>query len=272
MEPSNPPITKLLRGVTAFEIGVLIVSGGGLFFLPAIIGPMWPWPLTPFNTAMLGALYLGSLVAAAALVRWARWSPARVVLPSIAVFTLIVLIVSILYLDRFNQQSISTLFWFLLYLIIPVNALYHLWLYRKLPPANPTPPASPLRQILLAQAIGLGFYGIGLLVAPMAISAFWPWPLDDFHGRMYSVAFLTPAVGSWLLWRASSALELMVMGLTQALGGVLAIAGLLVVDAQVHRVDWTQLGTWLWIGISIVPLIIGVWMVWQGRARQQSRS
>jgi hypothetical protein len=56
-----------------------------------------------------------------------------------------------------------------------------------------------------------------------------------------------------------------VLGLTQAVGGALAVAGLLLVDAAVHRVNWSQPGTWFWIGISTVTLIIGIWMMWQGR-------
>ncbi|TIS05107.1 MAG: hypothetical protein E5X14_21245, partial [Mesorhizobium sp.] len=47
-----------------------------------------------------------------------------------------------------------------------------------------------------------------------------------------------------------------VLGLAQLLVGLLAIVGLVITDAAVHRIDWAAIGTlcWLalfaWIGIS----------------------
>lgn len=269
----NPPITGLLRSITAVEVGVLVVAGGGLFFAPAVLGAIWPWPLTPFNTRFLGAIYLESVIAAAAVVWCARWAPTRVVLPMIALFTVIVLIDSLVYLDRFALRSTATWLWFVLYVGVPANALYHLWMYRGLRPADPAPPPPPLRAGLLAQAVALGLYGAGLLIAPRAFSGFWPWPVDDFHARMYSVAFLAPALGAWLLRRAAAAVELLTMGLTQLAGGTLAIAGLAVVDLAVRRVAWARTGTWLWIGLLALTALMGVWMTAAsaGRPARQDR-
>src|SRR5689334_1775020 len=92
---TNPPINRLLRAVTAVEALVLLVAGGGLFLLPAVLRPLWPWTLPPFNAAYLGAVYLASLTAAALVVWSGRWSPARVVVPMILLFTAAVLAVSL---------------------------------------------------------------------------------------------------------------------------------------------------------------------------------
>jgi len=248
MENGNSGITQLLRTITAFEVVVLLLSGGGLFFLPAILSPIWPWQLTPFNMRFLGAIYIGSMVAVIAVAGWARWSPTRIVLPALVTFTVVVLIVSVIYRDRF-LPTLSTWIWFAFYILILANVLYHLWLYRRLLPANPTPPPTPLRTYLLAQGVALALYGLALFIAPTAFSAFWPWPLDDFHGRMYSIEFLSPALASLMLWRAAAKEELLVLGWTQIVGGLFAVAGLFLVDAAEHRVDWSQPGTWLWIGI-----------------------
>lgn len=257
----NPPVSVLLQGVTAVEVLVLLVSGGGLFFLPTVLPEIWPWQLTPFNTVFLGAVYLAAMVTAAMLVLIGRWSPARVVVPMILVFTVIVLILSLVYLERFDVASPFTWLWFVLYIGIPVNAAFHLWLYRTLPPASPLQLGPRWRSYLLAQAVVLGLYGIGLLVAPDRFSVFWPWPVDDFHARLYSAAFLSPALGALLLLRGTAWDEVLTMGLTQGVLGLLPILGLVVVDARVHRVAWTSTGTWLWIGGFVVLFVAGVGLV-----------
>ncbi|MEN8240106.1 MAG: hypothetical protein ABFR53_13005, partial [Actinomycetota bacterium] len=241
----NPKITRLFSWVTATESGVLLVAGVGLLLFPWIMGPLWPWDLTPFNALLLGSIYSASLVATLATVGFGRWAPARIVAPMIFLFTIIVLLVSLADLDRFDLGHYSSWLWFLLYVGIPLNAGYYLWQQRGRAPYVPHPLAGPWTLVLLAPVALLGLYGLGLLVAPEQASSFWPWPIDAFHGRMYSVAYLTPALGAVLLWRAAAPVESLTMGLTQASGGIIPIVGLVIVDANVGgKVDWSASGTW----------------------------
>jgi hypothetical protein len=259
----NPPITSLLRWVTALECVVLIISGLGLFLFPDVIRPLWPWVLTPFNTRFLGAVYLGSLSSALLLVFYGRWIPARVVVPMIFTFTLIVLVVSLINLNNFIVPT-STGFWLLLYIAIPMNAAYHLWLYRDLPPAQPITLPHVLRTYLVVQAVVLGLYGVGLLILPSTFAAFWPWPLDDFHARLYSVSAITPAVGAWILARSASKNDVLTLGITQVVAGFLSVIGLLIVNAIVpaeRQVNWSLAGTWLWIAFSLMIFLGGLAML-----------
>jgi hypothetical protein len=267
MQTNNPPVTLLLRIVTAVEVLILVITGVGLIVVPDTFRPLWPWQLTPFNTFFLGAVYLGALVAAFMLTYHGRWSPAREVLPLIFLFTMIVLIISALNLQNFTPNSLSTWLWFILYAALPLNAGYHLWLYRSLRPVE-APTLPPLiRYLLLAQAVVLTLYGVGLLIAPATFSAFWPWRLDDFHARLYSVAFVVPAASAFVLYRAAPRLELLTQGWAQIIGGGFAIAGLFIVDSTVHRVDWSLAGTWFWISFSALQPLMGVVMLWQARRR-----
>jgi len=266
----NREITRLLLVVTAFESAVLVVAGIGLLVAPGVLRPMWPWALAPFNTMLLGAIYSSSLVATAMVVYVKRWAPTRVVLPMILIFTAIVLIVCLVYIDRFDFQRWETWLWFLLYIIIPANAAYHVWLYRNLKPFNPFPLPVPWRGVLLIPTILLGLYGIGLLIAPDKFSSFWPWPIDDFHGRVYSVLFITPATGALLLYGAAASIELLTAGLTQFVGAGIAIVGLVVIDNQVDKIDWSASGTWMWIGSFVIILLTGAGLIWQSRVRSRS--
>lgn len=243
---ADPRVTAILLAVTGIEVLVLFGAGVGLVVQPSVIRAIWPWPLTPFNAAFLGAVYSASLISAAALTVIGRWSPARIVVPMILVFTAIVLIVSLAHLERFNPGWPAWL-WFFLYLALPINAAWHVWLYRKLAPADPEPPARGLRTIILISAGLFGLYGLALLVVPEAVGNLWPWPIDAFHGRLYSVTFLTPALGLFLLSRAASWAEFWTMGLTLLVLGLLAVFGLAVTDLRTARIDWAGPSTWSYV-------------------------
>ncbi len=262
---NNPSITPLLRVLTLVEVLVLAGAGGNLFFLPDLAAQLWPWQLTPFNTRFLGAIYLASLVAVVMMLLVARWAPARGVLPALFTFTALVLGVSLISIGRFEFQKPATWVWFALYIILPINSAYHLWLYRHLLPANLTPVPAVWRGYLLTVAVVLSLYSVGLLLAPAVFSAFWPWRIDDFHGQMYSAAFLTGAVGALAASRVAARIEFVTAALTQGVLSLFAILGLLIVDASVRRVDWSLPGTWLWLGAFAVMLIASLGMLWQSR-------
>jgi hypothetical protein len=263
----NPKITTLLYIVTAVESFVLLVAGVGLLLFPSFFRPLWPWELSPFNALLLGAIYSASLVATAIVVYLKRWAPVRVVIPMIFVFTAIILVVCLFYSDRFDFQYWGTWVWFFLYILIPANAAYHIWLYRNLKPVNPNPLPTFWRAILLIPTLLLGLYGFSLLIAPVTFSGFWPWQMDAFHGQMYSVLYITPAVGAVLLFRAAASIELLTMGLTQVVGGAVPIVGLWIIDNQVDKIDWSALGTWLWIGSFAIILLTGIGLIWQSSVR-----
>lgn len=266
---NNAPISGLLRTVTAIEAIVLLISGAGLFFLPGLMQQYWPWSLAPFNTRFLGAVYLGALVAVVLLVVVGRQSPARVVVPMIFVFTLIVLLISLAYLARFDGPRPVVALWFVLYAGLPANSAYHLWRTRGFSPADPWSLPVSWRVVLLAEAVIFGLYGLGLLAAPDVFSSFWPWTIDAFHGRMYSVAFITPAVGAAVLVQRAAQPDLPALGLPQAVLGALAILGLVIVDQSAGRVSWSAAGTWLWLGTFTVLVAIGLALGWQAKGGEQ---
>lgn len=257
--PDNPKISPLLRIITAIEVLVLVITGFGLLFFSAQIAPLWPWALTPFNTSFLGAVYLSSLIATILLVWQGTWFPARIVTAMVLTFTSIVLLVSIAYLGSFDSSKTPSIWgWFILYAVLPINAAYHLWLYRSIPNLEKALLPVWLKNYLLIQAIIYGLYGLSLLLLPVELTSFWPWGIDDFHGRMYSVAFLTPAVGAFLLWRNANALEMKALGWTQLVGGILPVLGLLMVELSVHRINWAAWGTWLWLANCLILLPVGL--------------
>jgi hypothetical protein len=86
---------------------------------------------------------------------------------------------------------------------------------------------------------------------------------------MYSVLFITSAVGCYLIAQRASALEWQTLGLTLLVIGACSIIGLLLVDAVVpleKKVNWAFSGTWAWLTLMII--IGGAGAVMLQRARK----
>jgi hypothetical protein len=248
-------------------VTLVLIVGSSLFFYPDLFGPRWPWKLTPFNMRFLGAFYLAEMSAIVTLMLVNRWAPGRLVLPLSCLFTVVVSIVSVIHLDQFGLQRRTTWAWFVLYVGSALITGYFAWRYRRLPPANPIPPPQPWRSYLLGHGGIIGLYGLGLLFMPTLFSAFWPWPVDAFHAQVYSAIFLVNAASAYILLRAVAPIELFTLGLAQSLFGLCAILGTVIEDATAHRVDWSLLGTWLWIGAFAWLCLTGLAMMWQAQKR-----
>ena len=72
------------------------------------------------------------------------------------------------------------------------------------------------------------------------------------------------------MFGAAASIELLTMGLTQFAGAGIAIVGLVIIDNQVDKIDWSASGTWLWIGSFAIILLTGAGLIWQ--SRESSRS
>jgi hypothetical protein len=260
----NPTLSPLLR-LFILLITLILFGGASLLFVPGLIAPHWPWPLAPFNAGFLGAVYLAEFAGSAVLVAANRWAPARLSLAVAFAFAVVVSGVSLLYVPKFDMHRLAGPAWFVLYIGAAIVIGAFLWLYRNLPPADSAPVSAKWRTFLAAQGVVVGLYGIGLLVLPTPFSSFWPWPIDAFHGQVYSSIFITAAVGSFVLYRAAAPIEWLTLGLAEMLFALGAIWGLVSVDLAVHRVNWTLPGVWVWLGAFVLLTIAGAAMILQSR-------
>jgi hypothetical protein len=270
-ENNTSPISPLLRGLSLVEVFVLLGAGIGLFLMPAFTRDIWMWKLLPFNSRFLGAIYWSAMVSIAFMVWAGRWSPTRAVLRAIFVFTLVVLGVSLLYSDQFNYDRATVWGWFGLYIILPLSAGYHLWLYRNLPNNHLTPTAPAWRFVLGVGALFMLVYGLGLLFVPNTFSKAFPWALAEFDARLYSATFLAGAVWFYTVQKASTPLEFMTVGMTEGIFGLLAIIGLLITDADVHRLDWSAPKTWIWLVFFGFVTLLGAAMTITGWRAENKR-
>jgi hypothetical protein len=261
----NPLIPKYLRYVTAVECSVVLFAAVLLFFLPGLAKGLWAWDIPPFNARFVGAIYFAAYIALFIFWYTARWTPGRFVLWMIFVFTGLIMLAMFIHWDAFawNRPSTFLVFW-PLYIFLPVNSAIFLFNSR----GTQRPPASNLtlawRAILFVFSLLSGLYGIGLFFFPEPLTSFWPWGVDAFHARIYASAFVTPAVGAWILAaRSGHPSEYLVLGLNLILGGILPILGTLWTNASVSADRQIQLdsGTWIFFIIFLLGALLGVGQV-----------
>lgn len=270
--PANPILPSFLH-TSNWMIAILLLIAGSIFFIPGLVRPYWPWVIAPFNAGFVGAIYLGAFTATAFMIRYNRWAPARIVLPMIFIFTAIVLGIILSHLDKFNFQNPITWVWIFAYIALPIHSAYHIWLFRNLAPADALLTSKRWRYFLLTFTALLSLYGLALIILPATASAFWPWPIDDFHGRTYSCTFITMAAGSYLITRKAASAEWQTLGLTLIVISAAAILGLFIVNAGVpldKKVNWALPGTWAWMIFMTAIGATGIAMLYQANKNKNS--
>jgi hypothetical protein len=110
-----------------------------------------------------------------------------------------------------------------------------------------------------------------MLAAPETVAGFWPWPVDAFHGRVYSGMFLALALAATIVSVAPTFLELTTLGLTCVSLGALEPIGLLVVDSHANSVDWSSAGTLAWIAMFAAIFVYGLALSAAGLRRERGQ-
>lgn len=253
--------------ITFLLIALVLTAGISLFFSPSLFGSHWPWPLKPFNVRFLGAVYSAEMVSVLFTLIYRSASTIRLSLAQSLVFSGVVTLASVIQLAQFDFSRPLVWVWFIVYVLAIFGFGYYWWRYPVLRSsvAGDSSLSLPARIYILVQGIILGAYGFALFILPSQASAFWPWKIDSFHAQVYSAIFLTGAVGNWLLYRSANRLELITAGFTQVALAALAILGLVLVDNVVHTVNWSALGTWVWVGAFAWLTLGGLWIAWQAR-------
>jgi hypothetical protein len=263
---NNSQIPFFLRLVTAVECTVVIAGGFLLFFLPSLAMDLWPWSIPPFNSRFVGAVYLAAYLPLFLFWYVTRWIPGRLTLWMILTFTTLVMLAMFIHWDVFAWDRPSTfiIFW-PLYIFLPINSTIFLLRSRKADAAEEYDGPAGFRMVLQGFALLGAVYGLGLMIAPEVLTSFWPWRVDAFHGRIYAAAFVTPAVGVWLLTiRRRFAVEYLSMGLNLAAGGFLPILGTLWTNLSVpveRQVNFSSAGTWIFFLFFFLTGVLGIVLI-----------
>jgi hypothetical protein len=226
-------------------------------FAPRSVDWALPWLVPPLHARFLGAMYLSGAVFMIGATVARRWSAIRVVVPMCAIWTGLLLLVSLLHLPEFDWRKQQVWIWFGAYLVFPAGAALIAWRRRHDRSNSPGPSLPPwLRAYLVGQAVVVLPLAGALLLSPAAVATVWPWAITPLLAHLYSAPFFSFGVGALLAarQRALADVGLYVLATFVFAVGVLAAS-------VVHRALFStaDLSDWLWFYAFVyATLALGV--------------
>jgi hypothetical protein len=258
---------------------ILVFSvGGSLTLLPLQTDRFFAWTIaTPLTAAFLGAAYWAACVLELLAARERVWVYARIAVPTVLLFTILTLIVTLVHLDKFHLASpewitrIGTYFWLFIYAVVPV-VMGILWIFQLRAPGIDPPRASPPPRWLLAamaiQAVMMLALGAALLIVPQAVAPYWPWMLTPLTGRAIGAWVFAIGVAGAQAVRENDVERVRIATISYPVMGVLELIALARFSADVN---WTGVNAWLYVLFLLWLCGIGV-AAWNVARRSQHDS
>jgi hypothetical protein len=260
-----------LRRFFAIAAALAFIAGVLLFVLAAETDRFFSWTIEPpLTAAFLGAAYWAACVLLTWAARQRSWAPARTALPPVFVIAVLLLIATLIRLDKFDLDSLFGWFWLVVYIAVPpLLVVLVARQHRATAPvprgAGGLPPA--VRALLAVQAAVMVALGGALFVAPGTADAMWPWALTPLTAEAigaFLVGFGVAAVAA--LWE-DDVDRLEGPALAYATLGLLELAAL-----AIHSDDVTAsgLGTALYAALWVSVIAAGAYGLIARRAASRS--
>jgi hypothetical protein len=190
---------------------------------PDLIAQNLPWPASPLNARFIAALYAMGAVTSVLAMLARCYAAIRIPLVLLGVLTGGLLALTLPHLGEFTAATFPYR-WIAFYTADVIVVAVVLWQLR----GRDTRPAgtNPMGLVLLGYAALLAVVGIAMLVAPDWAVHLWPWRLTPILAQVYSIFFLTFALGGvlsardprfqavWIYLSANLATVLLVIGVS----------------------------------------------------------
>jgi len=252
-------MTEVTRGQKIYLAAVCFLAlwvGVFGYFIPTQIDKAIPWLVPPLHARFLGAMYLSGAAFTIGCLLARAYAEVRVTVRMIAIWTGMLFVVSLFYLSEFDYSLTQVWVWFGAYLIYPLIALWLMWRDRA-PRAAAAVPDLPAwaRGYLLAQGVIVTALALFLLFVPDIMATVWPWKITRLLAQLYSAPFLSYGLGSLMLSRQQTWLEVRV-----AVAGTFVFAIAVLIASFIHRELFSiaNLATVLWFGgFSVAMVMLG---------------
>jgi hypothetical protein len=212
----NDAIFPLTRAIAGIVVLFLVAAFVILFFLPDQTGTLFAWAIKPHMSSMFfGSAYLGGAWILAQTAIGKRWHRVQAVFPAVTLFTIAMLVATLLHWDRFSLGTAPFIAWLILYIVSPF-LIPALWMYNRRT-ASHEPEESDVIVSTTARLVLHLFGGFVLLLVticyllPSLIIPIWPWELTPLTARVLcgwlsvigTLSFVIPFDARWTGWRAS---------------------------------------------------------------------
>jgi hypothetical protein len=243
--------------------GVLAgIAGIQLYVLGDHTDQYFAWTIhPPLMAAFLGGAFWAGATGVFLAARQPHWAQARPFLFGATTYTLLILLTTLLHLDRFHLHSsgdarVAALAWLIVYVGLPPVVVVLLWRQVR-SPGGESPPETPLsslaRAVLGASAVLTAVVGVGLWLAPSLANRVWLWDLTPLTSQAGGSVLLTLAVSATLVIRESDQRILRNGLVVFVVGAALELTALVRYAGQVH---WNRPLAWVYV-LALLAMLIG---------------
>ncbi len=264
----NDQILPITRVAAAVIVPFLLLAFVILFFFPGESARRFAWDIQPRIQAMyIGAGYLGGAYLFIRAITGRRWHRVAPGFLPVTVFTISMLLLTIIHWSKFDLGHFPFQLWLVLYVVTPMLVPW-LWVHnRQADPGDPEPgdisvprPVRWIMGIFGAVLLVMAIYGF---ISPAWLAGIWPWKLAPLAARAISGWVALLGVGGlvigrerrWSSWRYGLesiatwhilVLVAAVLNVSDFSGGSLAnwyvVSVILVVVAMILLYAWMELG------------------------------
>jgi hypothetical protein len=253
---SVAPVVSLGLSVLAVA---LIAVGLPVVVAPAATDRYFSWTIdVPLTAAFLGACYWTAALFALLAARDREWARVRTVMPGILVAGTLILVATLVHIERFAMDTARGWIWVILYAGLPPGVLLLLAMQRRAPGAQP-PVLRPIERwaavLLVLAAAALVIAGAALFAAPRTTGGWWLWPLTDLTARM---------VGAWLAAVGVTLVAVLLerdwtrVGAAMVYLAAVAAALLATLARYPGAVRWDAVSAWVYVAFYTVLLALAV--------------
>ena len=248
-----------IRRFYALAAGLAAVAGFLLFPLAGETDRLFSWTIEPpLSAAFMGAAYWAALILLAWAARQREWALARTAMPAVATIAALLLVTTLIHLDKFDLDSLFGWFWLVVYcLVTPLLGWAIALQVRASGPVergrNPLPTA--VRALLAVLGVCLLGFGAALYAAPLDSASAWPWDLTPLTARAIASFLIGFGVAAgFAIWENDA------VRLRGPAYGFAALAGLELLALAVYSDDVTASGAGVaaYVGFWAVSLGLGV--------------
>jgi hypothetical protein len=265
------PVTPRLRLTLEVFAGLALIAGALLFLGATRTDAWWSWTIVPpITAATLGAFYWAAFALILTAARSQTWARARPAVYPVAVIAVLLLIITLIHIDRFDLNSVFGIFWVVAYAVVPVLLAWTLLEQRGTPGEDrrgeqrlPT----LLRRVLIVEGVVLLAAGILLLVAPGAADDIWPWALSPLTSRAIGSFLFGIGLAALIAVREDDPLSFRGAALAYTALGVLE---LLALNLHIPDLGDRPLATTLYAAFWLAVALTGVYGLSAARASSRS--
>lgn len=224
------------------------------YFIPNQVDKAIPWLVPPLHARFLGAMYLSGAAFMLGGILAHYYGEVRVMVRVIPIWTGMLFIVSLFYLNEFDYSRTQVWIWFGAYLIYPLIALWLMWNDRHRRENIPgTALPAWVRRYFAIQGLIVTILALSLFLFPEFMVKVWPWKITQLLAQIYSAPFLAYGLSSLMLSRQQTwaAIRVVVMATFVFAFGVL-------LASFIHRQLFAliNVSTFIWFGGFLLATII----------------